>query len=40
VTVSPREARVAYVRSYLPKDASGSKRNGAVVTSYPIAPRP
>jgi hypothetical protein len=40
VTVGPREARVAYVRSYLPKDATATRRNAAVVTSYAIAPRP
>lgn len=37
--VAPEHCRVDYVRSYLPKDQSGSRRNGEVSYSYEVHPK-
>ena len=39
VTVGPDDARVDYVRSFLPKDENSSQRHGEVAASYRISPR-
>ncbi len=39
VTVAPTEAKVEYIRSYLPRDTSATQRNGSVAFSYTVAPR-
>jgi len=39
VTVSPEQARVEYVRSYLPKDATSEHPDGEVAFAYTVAPR-
>lgn len=39
VTVSPANVRVDYVRSYLAKDETATRRNGAVAFSYTVKPR-
>jgi hypothetical protein len=36
VTVSPAEVKVDYVRSFLPKDATPDRKNGAVAYSYTV----
>jgi hypothetical protein len=39
VTVSPRNATVDYVKSYLPGQETASEKNGMVAYSYTLAPR-
>jgi hypothetical protein len=39
VTVAPTEARVDYVRSFLPKDETADQKHGAVAHSYAVKPR-
>jgi hypothetical protein len=39
VTVSPREARVEYVRSFLAKDETDTQKDGAIAFSYTVKPR-
>lgn len=39
VTVSPDEARIDYVRSFLPKDENASQKDGTVAFSYTVKPR-
>ena len=39
VTVAPSEARVDYVRSFLPKDETAEQKHGAVAHSYVVKPR-
>jgi len=38
VTVSPVEAKVEYIRTFLPKDEDIDKKNGAVAHSYVVKP--
>ena len=37
VTVSPEEVKVDYVRSYLPKDETETRKNGEVAYSYAVS---
>lgn len=39
VTVSPANAKVDYVRSYLPKDETPEHKNGEVAFSYTVSPK-
>jgi len=39
IRVSPEHCRVDYVRSYLPKDEDGKRRNGDVSYSYEVHPK-
>jgi len=39
VAVSPGQAVVDYVRSYLPEDEVGGRKSGEVAFSYTVAPR-
>lgn len=39
VTVSPQEAKVDYVRAWLPKDETAEHKNGEVAFSYAVRPR-
>ena len=39
VTVSPENARVDYVRAYLPKDETAERKDGEVAFSYAVKPR-
>lgn len=39
VTVTPEQARVEYLRSYLPESVGGAARHGEVAHSYVIQPR-
>ena len=39
VTVGPQEARVDYVRSFLPANEKAGQRHGEIAASYRIAPR-
>ncbi len=38
ITVAPDQAKVEYVRTWLPADAASGKQNGSVDNSYTIAP--
>jgi hypothetical protein len=38
VTVSPVEAKVEYIRTYLPRDEGSDRINGAVAHSYVVKP--
>ena len=38
VTVSPVEAKVEYIRTFLPKDEDIDRKNGAVAHSYVVKP--
>ncbi|QDU19802.1 metallophosphoesterase family protein [Urbifossiella limnaea] len=40
VTVGPDEAAVEYVRCYLPKDETATRKTGDVAHAYTIRPRP
>lgn len=40
ITVAPTQAKIDYVRSYLPKDEVNGRKNGEVAYSYTIAPKP
>ena len=39
VTVSPREATVEYIRSFLPKDENTTSKDGTVAFTYTVKPR-
>lgn len=39
VTVGPESTRVDYVRSYLPKDETATRKDGEVAFSYAVTPR-
>jgi hypothetical protein len=39
VTVGPQEARVDYVRSFLPANENAGQRHGEIAASYRIPPR-
>jgi hypothetical protein len=38
VTVSPRNVRVEYVRSYLPQDQTPARRDGEIAIDYTVSP--
>jgi UDP-2,3-diacylglucosamine pyrophosphatase LpxH len=40
VTVTPEAATVDYVRSYLPTQETGARRNGLIAASYRLTPKP
>jgi hypothetical protein len=39
VTVSPRQAKIEYIRSFLPKDETGDQKDGMVAFTYTVKPR-
>jgi len=40
VTVSPAQVKVEYVRSFMPADENGQRKNGQVGHTYTIVPLP